>query len=89
MEPSRSSLRKNKRRNGEKRERKPNFNFKGDVLEIKRKMDIQRKILEILGEKELYWCKRAQSTWLLKGDNNSDFFHRVANGRKKNTPSCP
>lgn len=31
----------------------------------------------------MYWFKRSHETWLLKGDNNTDFFHECANGRKK------
>lgn len=54
-----------------------------DLDQFQRKMEVQKRILEILGEEELYWCRRAHSTWLLKGDNNSDFFHRIANGRKR------
>lgn len=37
-------------------------------------------------EEELYWLKRSHETWLHNGDLNTDFFHIVANGRKrKNT----
>lgn len=37
-------------------------------------------------EEELYWHKISNSNWLLKGDTNSDFFHRMANRKKrKNT----
>jgi len=37
-------------------------------------------------EEESYWQKRSNSTWLLKGDCNTAFFHRVVNGKKrKNT----
>ena len=40
----------------------------------------------MLEEEELYWYKRAHEKWLHKGDNNTDYFHRIANGRKrKNT----
>jgi len=34
----------------------------------------------------LYWFKRSHEKWLLEGDSNTEYFHRVANGRKrKNT----
>lgn len=42
--------------------------------------------MNILEEDELYWFKRSHETWLHKGDNNTGYFHRIANGRKrKNT----
>jgi hypothetical protein len=31
---------------------------------------------------ELFWFKMCHETWLLKGDNNIEFFHRIANGRR-------
>lgn len=43
-------------------------------------------LMKILEEEELYWHKRTSETWLHKGDNNIEYFHRIANGRKrKNT----
>jgi hypothetical protein len=52
-------------------------------------------LMKILEEEELYWYKRAHEKWLYEGahekwlyegDGNTEFFHRVANGRKrKNT----
>jgi hypothetical protein len=36
-----------------------------------------------MDEEELHWFKRSHETWLLKGDNNTEFFHRVANGKKR------
>jgi len=43
--------------------------------------------LRLAEEEEIYWHKRSKSTWLLKGDSNTSFFHRMANGKekKKNT----
>lgn len=50
------------------------------------KAKIQSEILKMLEDEELYWFKRSHSTWLHMGDNNTEFFHRIANGRKrKNT----
>ena len=57
-----------------------------DLGQLQRKMELQKLLLEILGEEELYWFRRSRSTWLHKGDNNTELFHRVANGRlRKNT----
>jgi len=32
---------------------------------------------------ETYWYKRAHAKWLHQGDNNTEFFHRIANNRKR------
>lgn len=47
------------------------------------RMNMQSKLLHILDEEELFWFKRCKENWLLKGDNNTEFFHRVANGKKR------
>lgn len=53
---------------------------------LERKTFIQTETLRLMEEKELYWHKRSNLNWLLKGDLNTDFFHRTANGKKrKNT----
>ena len=39
--------------------------------------------LKSLEQEEIYWCERSHQTWLLKGDNNTSYFHKCANGRKK------
>jgi hypothetical protein len=44
---------------------------------------LKAELLKILDEEELYWFKRCHETWLLKVDNNTDFFHRMINGRKR------
>jgi hypothetical protein len=41
-------------------------------------------LLQILEDEELYWFKRSHETWLLRRDNNTEYFHRIANGRKRN-----
>jgi hypothetical protein len=51
-----------------------------------RKGEIQFKLMQIYEEEELYWFSRSSEKWLLEGDNNTAYFHRVANGRRmKNT----
>jgi hypothetical protein len=40
-------------------------------------------LLTMMEEEERYWFQRCHETWLLQGDNNIEFFHRVANGRKR------
>jgi hypothetical protein len=48
-----------------------------------RKADLMSQSLNILVEEELYWYKRSHEKWLLEGYGNTEFFHRVANGRKR------
>lgn len=53
---------------------------------LDKKTFIQSELLKLMEEEELYWHKRSNSNWLLRGDNNNGFFHRVANEKKrKNT----
>ena len=57
-----------------------------DAEKLDRKTFIQTELLRLMEEEESYWHKRANSMWLLKGDSNTAFFYRVANGKKrKNT----
>jgi hypothetical protein len=44
---------------------------------------IQAELFKLLEEEELYWHKRSNENWLLKGDNNTAYFHRKANGKKE------
>jgi mannosylglycoprotein endo-beta-mannosidase len=56
---------------------------------LNRKTFIQTELLRLLEEEEAYWHKRSNSMWLLKGDNNTTFFHRVANGKKRKNTFFP
>jgi hypothetical protein len=50
---------------------------------LNRKTFIQTTLLRMLEEEELYWHKRSNLNWLLQGGNNTEFFHRIANGKKR------
>jgi mannosylglycoprotein endo-beta-mannosidase len=51
-----------------------------------RKMLLIKENFSLLDQEESYWHKRCHEEWLLKGDNNTKYFHKIANGRKrKNT----
>jgi hypothetical protein len=42
--------------------------------------------MQIYEEEEAFWFERSSEKWLPEGDNNTAYFHRIANGRKrKNT----
>lgn len=54
--------------------------------QFQRRVFIHTELMKLLELEELFWVKRNHETWLLKGDNNTEYYHRVANGRKrKNT----
>lgn len=39
--------------------------------------------LKGLEQEEIYWYERSHANWLFKGGNNTSYFHKVANGRKR------
>jgi hypothetical protein len=51
--------------------------------QVKLRNALKTELWKILDDEEMYWHKRCLETWLLKGDNNTNFFHKVANGRKR------
>jgi hypothetical protein len=53
--------------------------------QIDRKTWLLVENLKSLEQEGLYWYERSHETWLLKGDNNTSYFHKCANGRKRKT----
>ena len=54
--------------------------------QLTRKSEIQFQLMKIWEQEEAGWKEKSNNNWLLKGDGNTEFFHRIANGRKrKNT----
>jgi hypothetical protein len=51
--------------------------------DIQQKAALQQEMLDILDKEECFWRQRARDNWLLKGDSNTTFFHRMANGCKR------
>jgi len=49
---------------------------------LNRKYFIHAEMLRLTEEEESYWHKRSNSMWFLKGNSNTAFFHRIANGKK-------
>lgn len=42
--------------------------------------------LILMNQEELYWLNRCHENWLLKGDLNTNYFRKIANGiKRKNT----
>ena len=44
---------------------------------------LELELMEIYQQEELFWRKRGGEKWLLEGDANTGFFHKLANGRKR------
>jgi hypothetical protein len=51
--------------------------------QAKRKSKIQEELMLLYENEEAFWSQRSREQWLLKGDNNTEFFHRCANGQKR------
>ena len=44
---------------------------------------LELELEELLQEEELYWQQRGGEKWILEWDNNTNFFHLSANGRRR------
>jgi hypothetical protein len=51
--------------------------------QVKERLELKLELFNILDEEALFWFKMCHETWLLKGDNNTEFFHRIANGKRR------
>jgi hypothetical protein len=49
------------------------------------KQSIHERINQLLREEELKWFQRAETTRILKGDNNMKYFQMIANGKRRKT----
>jgi Ser-tRNA(Ala) deacylase AlaX len=53
------------------------------ATQIRRRDQIQHELLAIIDKEESYWQQRSRERWLLQGDINTSFFHRISNGCKR------
>jgi mannosylglycoprotein endo-beta-mannosidase len=81
-------------RGGYKRKRKSilekiqEIDRKGEATEWEEGISKERRFLEgelenLMEEEEIYWQQRGGEKWSLEGDKNTEFFHLVANGRRR------
>lgn len=55
-----------------------------DILD--KRATLSGELQQLMVNEELYWLQKSHETWLLKGDQNTAFYHRIFNGKKrKNT----
>lgn len=48
-----------------------------------RRYGAEDEMIFILTCEEMYWQQRGQQRWVLKGDGSTEFFHAIANGRRR------
>jgi hypothetical protein len=53
-----------------------------------KRAELQQELLDILDNEEKFWRQRARDNWLLQGDCNTAYFHRLANGCKRKSTIC-
>lgn len=54
-----------------------------NVYQMEEKVSLLYENLKMLDDEEICWKQRSHENQLLKGDDNNEFFHRIANGRKR------
>lgn len=52
------------------------------MAENANEINLKKEMGLILKQEEVYWKQRSRVTWLREGDENTRFFHAVANGRR-------
>jgi predicted RNA binding protein with dsRBD fold (UPF0201 family) len=52
-----------------------------DTRELETKVEAELRLKEMLREEELKWALRAKVQKVVQGDDNTQFFHMIANGK--------
>ena len=53
--------------------------------EVELRHHLKGQLTKLLREEKIYWFQRSKATNLLQGDDNTKYFHMVANGRHRKT----
>ena len=54
-----------------------------DIRELETKVEAELRLKELLREEELKWALRAKVRKIVQGDDNTQFFHMIANGKHR------
>lgn len=50
---------------------------------LSRRLELESELERLMEKEEIYWQQRGGEKWVLEGDANTNFFHLVANGRRR------
>lgn len=48
-----------------------------------RKVEVIVELQKLLAEEEIFWFEKFHENWLLKGDQNTNYFHWIVNERRR------
>jgi hypothetical protein len=54
-----------------------------DMMDSVAKREAEEKLAKLLREEEIKWALRAKVRQVIQGDNNTQFFHMIANGKNR------
>jgi hypothetical protein len=54
-----------------------------DSWDCKKRCELENELEKIMEAEELYWQQRGGEKWVLEGDDNTTFYHLIANDRRR------
>jgi hypothetical protein len=53
-----------------------------NIQQLEARCYLMKENFLMIDEDELFWKQRTHENWLMHGDGNNEYFHRIANGRR-------